>query len=349
MIDSKQLKENAIKEIQKEFEGKLEPEYIEKYIEATAEWLDDTSNQSISYVEFVDDWFSGHGATYMWLVFSVYGTVPTSNFPIEVFDYISPLTNYGDTKCQFIDEELSDDNIQNEDLQYEFLEKIDAFESEYYTTIQRNKISQYIDDINTTMEEIEKVCGHLIENDNFFAARYGTNEQIYKELNGREEYVLKDYFEECVLNEVPNAKDLLESNNFSEEFIETTFYFYSKIEDVLHEAVEELNLHAWKSGYCYENDYDYYFELTPELENKIVDKFKEKGLSDCSSVDLYDISQIMYDLGVEEDEMYVSVPFTLTGAKESLENKKQWLQLADKLTQEIRLYHEEEKKPTMKM
>lgn len=30
MIDSKQIKENALKNIQKEFEGKLEPEYVEK-------------------------------------------------------------------------------------------------------------------------------------------------------------------------------------------------------------------------------------------------------------------------------------------------------------------------------
>lgn len=341
MIDSKQIKEKAIKNIQKEFEGKIEPEYIEKYIKATAEWLDDVSKWSINYVYFVDIYLSGYGSGDMWYDFARYGKYPHFNRYEEVFSHISPLTNYGDTRCQFIEEELSADNIQNEDLKEDFLELVDKFENEYYEAIQRNKIAEYINNYNNTIIEIEKSCKELIKDGKFFDMP-SIEEKLFDELQGHGEYVLRNYFDECVLMEVPNAKPLIESDNFFEEFKENTSYFYNCFEEVLHDAVEELNLHAWKSGYCYKNEFDYYFELTPELESNIVDKFKEVDLSDYHSIDLNDVSEIMYDLGVEEDEMYVSVAFTLTGAKESLENKKRWLELADKLTQEIGLEQEED-------
>lgn len=49
----------------------------------------------------------------------------------------------------------------------------------------------------------------------------------------------------------------------------------------------------------------------------------------------------MEELDGENDDIYCLVPFTLTGVKESLENKKQWLQLADTLEQVINEYDQE--------
>lgn len=251
-----------------------------------------------------------------------------------------PLTNYGDTRCQFIDEELSADNIQNEDIKEDFLVCVDKFENEYYNTIESNKIGAYIYDINTTLGDINKVYNQII--DDLFDMP-SIDEKLFEELHGCEEYVLKNYIEECVLDEVPSAKPLIESDNFLEEFRENTSYFYSCFEEVLHEAIEELNLHAWKSGYCYRNEFDYYFELTPELKSKIVDKFKEIKSDYHYSLDLYDIADIMQQAKKDDwCDILEQIPFTPTLAKESLKNKEQWEKLADKLTQEINLDQEED-------
>lgn len=338
MLDSKQILKNTVVDLQKTFEGKLEPEYIEKYIKATAEWLDDVSKWSINYVDFVDNYLSGYGSGDMWYDFARYGKYPHFNRYEEVFYHISPLTDYGDTRCQFIEEELSADNIQNEDLKDDFLELVDNFENEYYEAIQRNKIAEYINNYNNTIIEIEKSCKELIKDGEFFDMP-SIDKKIFEELQGREEYPLRDYFEDCVLDEV--GRELIKSDKFYEEFVDIAYDYYSEIEEVLHDAVEELRLIAWKSGYCYRNECDYYFELTPELESKIVDKFKENDLSDCNNIRLYDISCIMEELDVENDDIYCLVPFTLTGVKESLENKKQWLQLADTLEQVINEYGQE--------
>lgn len=339
ILDSKQMLKNTVVDLQKTFESKLEPEYIEKYIKATAEWLDDVSIWSINYVDFVDSYLSGYGSGDMWYDFARYGKYPHFNRYEEVFSHISPLTNYGDTQCQFIEEELSADNIQNEDLKEDFLELVRNFENEYYEAIQRNKIAEYINNYNNTIIEIEKSCKELIKDGKFFDMPT-IDEKLFEELQGREEYLLRDYFEDCVLDEV--GRELIKSDKFYEEFVDIAYDYYSEIEDVLHEAVEELSLHAWKSGYFFKTDYDYYFELTPELENKIIDKFKENDLSDYHSVDLNDISDIMEELPEEEDDIYCVLSFTPTQAKESLKNKEQWEKLADKLTQEIRLEQEED-------
>lgn len=341
LLDSKQILKNTVVDLQKTFESKLEPEYIEKYIKATAEWLDDVSKWSINYVDFVDSYLSGYGSGDMWYDFARYGKFPFHfNRYEEVFSHISPLTNYGDTRCQFIEEELSTDNIQNEDLKEDFLDLVDKFENEYYEAIQRNKIGAYIYDLNTTLGDINKVYNQII--DDLFDMP-SIDEKLFEELHGCEEYVLKNYIEECVLDEVPSAKPLIESDNFLEEFRENTSYFYSCFEEVLHEAIEELNLHAWKSGYCYKNEFDYYFELTPELESKIVDKFKEIKSDYHYSVDLYDIADIMQEVPGEEYwcDILKQISFTPTLAKESLKNKEKWEKLADKLTQAANEYDQE--------
>lgn len=228
MLDSKQILKNTVVDLQKTFEGKLEPEYIEKYIKATAEWLDDTSDKSIRYIDFVDDYLSGYGADDCWADYAHYGSPHGIKEKFEaVYNPICPLTNYGDTRCQFIDEELSADHIQNVGIKEDFLVFLSKFENEYYNAIERNKIGAYIYDINTTLGDINKVYNQII--DDLFDMP-SIDEKLFEELHGCEEHVLKDYIEECVLDEVPSAKPLIESDNFLEEFRENISYFYSCFE-----------------------------------------------------------------------------------------------------------------------